>query len=349
MRILYLTRHFSESGHVILERLLREGLEVVGVVLHDKSDPWRHPLHGPWLRLVYRIKCLWYRCRPLRMVEDTARLARRHAVPIVWTGSVKSDEFFVDVKRLAPDLILLGGGWHEVLPERLFTFPRLGTLNTHPSLLPAFRGTSITRWQVLHGVRVSGSTVHYVDAGIDTGGIIAQRAVEVPADTTPQELFRLLGRTGAELLVPLLRRFATEGRQPVVPGIGDPVHDRYHGKWKWSAKGLRIDWSRPFAELHAFVMANTQESHEYLGPHFSLAGRSYFLRRTRLSPAGDVARPGIAVSAREGGEVVLCRAGDPHLLHLVQVQRYDRWYRWRRAGSAAAMLPLRVGEVFDPA
>ncbi len=352
MRILYITRHFSESGHAILERLLAEGSMVVAVVLHRTPDPWREPLRGAWRRALYRLKCAWYRCRPLRMVGRTDRLARSHGIPILWTESVKSDGFYADVARLAPDLILLGGGWHEVLPPRIFSLPRLGTYNTHPSLLPAFRGTSITRWQVLRGVRVSGSTVHCVDAGIDTGGIVAQQAVDVPPDTTPQELFQLLGRTGADLLVPFLRRVEREGRPPVITGQGDPAFATYHKRWKWSLDTLRIDWSQPFAEIHQFVLANTQESYEYWGPHFTWQGSDHLLRRTRLMPAPSPvpAKAGLHVARIGGGEVMLARAGDPHTLVLMQVQRFDRWYKWRRAGRAAHRLRVAAGAGFpDPA
>ncbi|MFH0794912.1 MAG: phosphoribosylglycinamide formyltransferase [bacterium] len=61
-------------------------------------------------------------------------------------------------------------------------------LNIHPSLLPAFPGLEAQRQALEHGVKISGCTVHFVDDGVDTGPIIAQRAVEVKDDDTPETL-----------------------------------------------------------------------------------------------------------------------------------------------------------------
>lgn len=79
------------------------------------------------------------------------------------------------------------------------------TINTHPALLPAFPGAHAVRDALAHGVRVTGCTVHLIDAGVDTGPIIAQRAVEVlPGDDEPtlHERIKVVER---ELLVAVVR------------------------------------------------------------------------------------------------------------------------------------------------
>ena len=84
-------------------------------------------------------------------------------------------------------------------------------LNTHPALLPAFPGAHAVRDALAHGVRVTGCTVHLVDAGIDTGPILAQRAVEVldtDDETTLHERIKVIER---ELLVQAVGRAVRSG------------------------------------------------------------------------------------------------------------------------------------------
>jgi len=95
-------------------------------------------------------------------------------------------------------------------------------LNIHPALLPAFPGLDAQRQALEYGVRVSGCTVHLVDAGCDTGPIVVQRAVPVLEDDAPETLAaRILEQehiaypTALRLL--LTRRWSVEGRRVVFP------------------------------------------------------------------------------------------------------------------------------------
>ncbi len=82
------------------------------------------------------------------------------------------------VQAYEPDLVLSAGFMRILMPVFIDRFsPRL--LNSHPSLLPAFPGAHAVRDALAYGVRVSGATVHVVDAGVDTGPILAQTAVPV--------------------------------------------------------------------------------------------------------------------------------------------------------------------------
>lgn len=354
MRILYVTRHFNHSGYLILERLIREGFDIAGVLLHDDGDPWRGRWSGTWRRLVYRLKCRYYGCPPLRTLDSEEGLARAHKLPIIFTDSIKHDAFHQRMTQLDPDIIVLGGGWHELIPERVFSYPRLGCVNTHPSLLPMFRGTSITRWQVLHGVERSGSTIHYVDDRFDTGGALAQREVRVQDHWSPQQLFFELGRVGADIMVPLLREFERHGRQPTFVVQHDERYHHYYKRWTWSVERLLIDWECQLRDIHFFVLANTQESYEYLGPHTTVGGKRYFLRTTRLLPVDEeafrtsVGRSGLVVVRRTGKTITLHREGDPHMLELGRVQIFDDRHVWRRSHHAADLLHHRIGDVFSP-
>lgn len=84
-------------------------------------------------------------------------------------------------------------------------------LNTHPALLPAFPGAHAVRDALAHGVAVTGCTVHLVDEGVDTGPILAQRAVPVRAGDTEVTLHERIKVVERDLLVRTLHRLATCG------------------------------------------------------------------------------------------------------------------------------------------
>ena len=85
------------------------------------------------------------------------------------------------------DLVCLAGYMRILTPVFLKSYAGR-ILNVHPALLPAFPGLDSQRKALEHGVRVSGATVHFVDAGLDSGPIVLQAAVPVEQDDTPQTL-----------------------------------------------------------------------------------------------------------------------------------------------------------------
>lgn len=109
-----------------------------------------------------------------------------------------------------PDLIVSAGFMKILGPEFLSRFPGR-VVNTHPALLPAFPGAHAVPEALDHGVKVTGCTVHLVDAGVDTGPILAQRAVEVLDGDDEQALHERIKIVERRLLVDVLAGLATRG------------------------------------------------------------------------------------------------------------------------------------------
>ncbi|HEV2930279.1 MAG TPA: formyltransferase family protein, partial [Propionibacteriaceae bacterium] len=84
------------------------------------------------------------------------------------------------------------------------------TINTHPALLPSFPGIHGPRDALAYGVKISGATVFLVDAGVDTGVILAQAAVPVAEDDTVDTLHERIKMAERELLVDITHRLATQ-------------------------------------------------------------------------------------------------------------------------------------------
>ena len=140
----------------ILDRVHgREGVRVVAVG-SDKAEA----------RALMRATMLGIRVRAFPAGEHADRHARDVAMAEWLAGA-------------GVELVVLAGYMQLVDPAFLARFPQR-VINVHPALLPAFPGIGAVEQALAHGVKVVGVTVHFVDEGVDTGPIIAQRAIDLP-------------------------------------------------------------------------------------------------------------------------------------------------------------------------
>ncbi|HEX3706650.1 MAG TPA: phosphoribosylglycinamide formyltransferase [Mycobacteriales bacterium] len=107
-----------------------------------------------------------------------------------------------------PDLVVSAGFMKILGATFLAAFPR--TINTHPSLLPAFPGADAVKDALAAGVTETGATVHYVDAGVDTGQVIDQVTVAVEQDDDEASLHERIKVAERQMLVYTVRRLAQE-------------------------------------------------------------------------------------------------------------------------------------------
>ncbi len=105
------------------------------------------------------------------------------------------------------DLVVLAGYMQLLSPEFIRRFPNR-IVNVHPALLPSFPGLDAIGRALEHGVRITGVTVHFVDEGVDSGPVILQRPVPVPASRDQAELEHAIHRTEHALLPEAIRMIA---------------------------------------------------------------------------------------------------------------------------------------------
>jgi len=131
-------------------------------------------------------------------VEDAFILQRaaEHKIPAQFISALpfktkldgKAEEAYIAYMRShGAQVVALAGFMRIIKPGLLAAFPR-AVINIHPSLLPAFPGLEAWKQALDYGVKVTGCTVHFVDAGMDTGPVIVQKSVPVLDDDTPQTL-----------------------------------------------------------------------------------------------------------------------------------------------------------------
>jgi phosphoribosylglycinamide formyltransferase-1 len=135
-------------------------------------------------------------------IEAAAFPASEHA------GREARDMAIADwLGRQGVELVVLAGYMQLLSPAFLRRFANR-VINIHPALLPAFPGLDAIGQALRHGVRITGVTVHFVDDGVDTGPIIVQRAVPVPADRNREALEAAIHATEHELLPEVIRMIA---------------------------------------------------------------------------------------------------------------------------------------------
>ncbi|MEN8585440.1 phosphoribosylglycinamide formyltransferase [Arthrobacter sp. KBS0703] len=116
------------------------------------------------------------------------------------------------VAAYQPDVVVSSGFMRIVSPEFIDAFDGK-YLNTHPALLPSFPGAHGVRDAMAYGVKVTGCTVHWADAGVDTGPIIAQEAVAIKDGDTEETLHERIKVVERRLLVSTLGSLAAEYRR----------------------------------------------------------------------------------------------------------------------------------------
>jgi len=144
---------------------------------------------------------------PWRGADFYAQRADR----LVIVDSLTGDEALSVLRELQPDLLLLAGA--PILPAVVLELPRVGTLNAHPGLLPRYRGVDVVPRAVLNGDPV-GATVHYVDAGIDTGRIVSRVEVPIRAGDSLASLQERVETAGGIALAQAVKRLLVDGTLP---------------------------------------------------------------------------------------------------------------------------------------
>lgn len=142
----------------------------------------------------------------------------------------------------------------QILPGPVLAVPRLGCLNVHFSLLPAYRGASPVATAILNGEPESGVSLMLIDAGLDTGPVLAQLPMEIAPRDTTRSLEHRMALQGAEFLdLTLPRWLAGEVRpRPQAELPGTPSECRM-----WRKEHGRLDWQIPALQLERQVRACT--------------------------------------------------------------------------------------------
>ena len=136
-------------------------------------------------------------------------------LPILQPKRVRAESFLTQATSMKADVLALAA-FGQIIPQGLLDLPPLGPINVHGSLLPAYRGAAPIQRAILNGETTTGVTTMWMDASLDTGDILLQRAVPIAPDDTTGTLIPKMASAGAELLLETLEGLAA-GTCPRTP------------------------------------------------------------------------------------------------------------------------------------
>ena len=183
-----------------------------------------------------------------------------------------------------------------ILPQPVLDAPRLGCLNIHASLLPRWRGAAPIHRAIMAGDAETGVSIMQMEAGLDTGPVLAEARTGIGAEETTADLHDRLSEMGADLIVDVLARLPL----PAVPQAEDGV--TYAAKIDKAE--ARVDWTRPAAGVDRLIRGLSP----FPGAWCEIAGERVKLLRSRV--AAGQGTPGQVLS----GFTIACGDGAVEVL-----------------------------------
>ena len=284
MRILFMgTPDFAVPS---LEALVAAGHEVVGVF----SQPDKPKNRGMKLQPT-PVKCC----------------AQAHGLAVFQPTKLRDGTALETIVQLAPDLIVVAA-YGRILPQEILSYPRLGCINVHSSLLPKYRGAAPIHWAILNGEQETGVTIMHMALALDAGDIISAAETPIDPDEDALTLTNRLAELGADTLSRTVQALAagTAGRtrQDESAVTFAPMLSRELSP---------MDFTRPARSLHDQVRG--------LQPWpcavMELSGATVKVYRTAVGGAVKAA-PGTIVRADKTGIEIAC--GDGRTLRILELQ-----------------------------
>jgi methionyl-tRNA formyltransferase len=227
--------------------------------------------------------------RGLRVQQSaTKRFAREIGLQVFQPERIRDEAAQARIREVGADVMVVVA-YGQILPLSLITAPRLGTLNVHASLLPRHRGPAPIEWSILSGDTETGVTIMQMDAGVDTGPILAQAHVPLAPGAIVGPLEAQLADLGSRLLVRTLEDFA-QGRITPVP---QPAEGATHEPRLRSEDGKLDPATMSAQEIDRRVRALS----ERLGCWITLNGTEVKVFRGHLE---SEARDGVPVPTTDG-------------------------------------------------
>jgi methionyl-tRNA formyltransferase len=205
-------------------------------------------------------------------------------------------EFRAVLQDIAPDAIVVVA-YGRIIPQWMLRLPRLGCINLHASLLPKYRGAAPIQWAVATGESITGNTTMLLEEGLDTGPILLQQEIPIAQGQTAADLFDVLARAGAPLMVKTLTGLddgtITPKQQDDSCATLAPILSREDGRMDFMTCTARELWNR------------WRGFQPWPGAYTSLDGKKLIVHRMHVARKDDPAETGL-VEVEEDTILVAC-------------------------------------------
>ena len=190
------------------------------------------------------------RSRQIQM-SPVKQIALEAGLPLLQPEKLRRAEAIEALRQWSADVYVVAA-FGQILPQAVLDIPRYGSINVHASLLPRWRGAAPIQAAIRAGDKESGVTIMRMDAGLDTGPILSQRAIPLAPDETGQSLHDRLAKLGSDLLIETLSGYLSG---EIVPQPQDDALATYAPTIK-KEEGL-IDWTQSADGIERLVRAFT--------------------------------------------------------------------------------------------
>ena len=213
-----------------LDTLIQAGYKVVGVVtVADKPSG-----------------------RGLKMNESAVKqYAVAHGIPVLQPVKLKDPEFLEALAAWKADLFVVVA--FRMLPEEVWSMPKLGTFNLHAALLPQYRGAAPINWAVINGEKMTGVTTFMIDKDIDTGGIILRQECRIRPDETAGELHDELMEIGSDLVLQTVEGLIQHNVELRVQRSFIQGSEELKPAPKLTKELCHIDWTRSMDDIYNLI------------------------------------------------------------------------------------------------
>jgi methionyl-tRNA formyltransferase len=168
----------------------------------------------------YRIGAKFAQWIPMKRFYSIAQVSRHYGIPVYFYSNLNGEPFLKFIRSLDLDLIVSVAA-PQIFREPLIRVPKEGCINIHNSKLPKYRGMLPNFWQMYHGEKSVGTTVHRINAGIDDGDILLQKETPLREGETLDSIIRRTKKLGADILIEAIRRL----REGTLTPLPNPAHE----------------------------------------------------------------------------------------------------------------------------
>jgi methionyl-tRNA formyltransferase len=176
-------------------------------------------------------------------------LSLKLSIPVMQPEKLRAPEAMNQLREWNPDLIVVAA-FGQILRQDVLDLPRYGCINVHASLLPRWRGAAPINAAILAGDKETGVTIMQMDAGLDTGPMLAAKSIHIGRDDTAGSVFQTLSTLGADLLLETLPEYFSGNLIPVP----QPAEGATYAPMLKKEDGL-LDFTRTAVELERRVRA----------------------------------------------------------------------------------------------
>jgi len=227
MKIIFISG--VKFGHEILTHILKHGHKISLVFSYDDS---KKEIYSDYVSF-----------------DD---VTKKYGVQNIKVNKINDIKNFRLIKNVKPDLILVMG-WSQLIDEKILELPVIGTIGSHPTELPKYRGRAPIPWSILKNLKKSALTFFWIDKGTDSGDLLNQKFFEIHKNDDASTLYKKITKLGKQMLLKNLQKL----EKGIITRIPQD-ESKFIEYWeKRTPDDGKIDWKKSAKEIHLLIRATT--------------------------------------------------------------------------------------------